>query len=141
MLQGKASEWQEHLTLHYVSSKARPDSGEQLDAADAARLFEDKLKAALLAEDGQLALSRLAGTTVSTLMPKIETQGALGGTRWRLVSAPSIPGLLSLDPSLADPSNILSSITMGTEVEIQASALYKMAVKGWKYYWRWALAC
>jgi hypothetical protein len=56
---------------------------------------------------------------VSTLMPKIETQGALGGTRWRLVSAPSIPSLLSLDPSLADPGNILSSITMGTEVEIQ----------------------
>lgn len=120
-LQGKVSEWQEHLTLHYISNKSRPDSGEQLDAADAARLFEDKLKAALLAEDGQLALSRLAGTTVSTLMPKIETQGVVGGTRWRLVSAPSIPGLLSLDPSLADPSNILSSITMGTEVEIQAS--------------------
>ena len=43
----------------------------------------------------------------------------VGGARWRLVSAPSIPGLLSLDPSLADPSNILSSITMGTEVEIE----------------------
>ena len=121
--QGRASEWQDHLTLHYVSDKARPDSGgEQLDAADAARIFEDKLKAALLAEDGQLALSRLAGTTVSTLMPKIETQGQVGGTRWRLVSAPSIPGLLSLDPSLADPSNILSSITMGTEVEVQVRA-------------------
>ena len=121
VVQGKASEWQDHLTLHYISNKARPDGGEQLDAADAARIFEEKLKAALLAEDGQLALSRLAGTTVSTLMPKIETQGQVGGTRWRLVSAPSIPGLLSLDPSLADPSNILSSITMGTEVEIQAS--------------------
>ena len=120
-VQGKASEWQDHLTLHYMSNKARPDSGEQLDAVDAARIFEDKLKAALLAEDGQLALSRLAGTTVSTLMPKIETQGQVGGARWRLVSAPSIPGLLSLDPSLADPSNILGNITMGTEVEIQAS--------------------
>nr|AXF41549.1 carbonic anhydrase CAH0010 [Chlorella sp. ArM0029B] len=119
-IQGKASEWQDHLTLHYISSKARPDAaGEALEPADAARLFEDKLKAALLAEDGQLALSRLAGTTVSTLMPKIETQGQVGGTRWRLVSAPSIPGLLSLDPSLADPANILSNITMGTEVEIQ----------------------
>ena len=118
-LQGKASEWQDHLTLHYLSQAGRPDSGEQLDAAEAARLFEDKLKAALLAEDGQLALSRLAGTTVSTLMPKIETQGQVGGARWRLVSAPSIPGLLSLDPQLADPSTILSSITMGTEVEVQ----------------------
>lgn len=81
-LQGKASEWQDHLTLHYISSKARPDSGEALEPADAARLFEEKLKAALLAEDGQLALSRLAGTTVSTLMPKIETQGQVSQARW-----------------------------------------------------------
>lgn len=132
-LQGRASEWQDHLTLHYISDRAaRPgDSGEQLEPADAARIFEDKLKAALLAEDGQLALSRLAGTTVSTLMPKIETQGQVGGTRWRLVSAPSIPGLLSLDPSLADPSNILSSITMGTEVEIQVGWLQRTGRGSW----------
>ena len=38
--------------------------------------------------------------------------------RWRLVSAPSIPGLLSLDPH-SDPTALLSSLTMGTEVEIQ----------------------
>ena len=38
-------------------------------------------QAALLADDGQLALSRLAGTTVSTLMPKIETQGQVGRRR------------------------------------------------------------
>ena len=35
--------------------------------------------------------------------------------RWRLVSAPSIPGLLSLDPT-SDPTSLLSSLTMGTEV-------------------------
>ena len=34
------------------------------------------------------------------------------------MSAPSIPGLLSLDPSV-DPTNLLSSLTMGTEVEVQ----------------------
>lgn len=38
--------------------------------------------------------------------------------RWRLVSAPSIPGLLSLDPN-SDPTNVLSSLTMGTEVEVR----------------------
>lgn len=38
--------------------------------------------------------------------------------RWRLVSAPSIPGLLSLDP-IGDPTSLLSSLTMGTEVEVQ----------------------
>ena len=35
------------------------------------------------------------------------------------MSAPSIPGLLSLDPN-ADPTNLLSSLTMGTEVEVRA---------------------
>ena len=66
-----------------TSPPPRPFScpGEALEPADAARLFEEKLKAALLAEDGQLALSRLAGTTVSTLMPKIETQGQVGRSR------------------------------------------------------------
>lgn len=69
-------------------------------------------------QDGQLALSRLAGSTVSTLMPKIETQGQVGGTKWRLVSAPAIPGLL--DPSVAsNAANLLSNITLGTEVEVQ----------------------
>lgn len=49
---------------------------------------------------------------------QIETQGRVGKARWRLVSAPSIPGLLSLDPTV-DPTNLLSSLTMGTEVEVQ----------------------
>lgn len=34
------------------------------------------------------------------------------------MSAPSIPGLLSLDP-IGDPTSLLSSLTMGTEVEVQ----------------------
>lgn len=114
---GRASEWTDHLVMQSVGGGTGGDAGEQLDAAEAARLLETKLKAALLADDGQLALSRLAGSTVSTLMPKIETQGTVGGARWRLVSAPAIPGLL--DPLVADPSNLLGSITMGTEVEVQ----------------------
>jgi hypothetical protein len=118
-IRGRASEWADHLEMQSVGGggTAGGEAGEQLDAAEAARLLEGKLKAALLADDGQLALSRLAGSTVSTLMPKIETQGQVGGTRWRLVSAPAIPGLL--DPLLSDPSNLLGSITMGTEVEVQ----------------------
>ena len=54
-------------------------------------------------------------------MPKIQTQGQLGQARWRLVSAPSIPGLLSLDPARgggAAPS-LLESLALGTEVEVQ----------------------
>ena len=115
---GKASEWAEHLSMRSTAgTSASGDGGEQLDATEAARLLEAKLKAALLAEDGQLALNRLAGTTVSTLLPKIETQGTVGSTRWRLVSAPAIPGLL--DPFNTDPSNFLGSIAMGTEAEVQ----------------------
>jgi hypothetical protein len=118
-VRGRASEWADHLVMQNVGAGASGagDAGEQLDATEAARLLEAKLKATLLADDGQLALSRLAGSTVSTLMPKLETQGTVGGARWRLVSAPAIPGLL--DPFLADPSNLLGSITMGTEAEVQ----------------------
>lgn len=117
-VRGRASEWADHLVMQSVGGGTTGgDAVEQLDAAEAARLLESKLKAALLADDGQLALSRLAGSTMSTLLPKIETQGTVGGARWRLVSAPAIPGLL--DPLLADPSNFLGSITMGTEVEVQ----------------------
>jgi hypothetical protein len=54
---------------------------EQLDAAEAARIFEGQLAGALLAEDGQLALSSLASNTLSTLMPKLETQGRVGQAR------------------------------------------------------------
>lgn len=47
------------------------EGAEQLDPAEAARIFEGQLASALLAEDGQLALSNLAASTVSTLMPKV----------------------------------------------------------------------
>lgn len=65
---------------------------EQLDAAEVARIFEGQLESALLAEDGQLALSSLAASAAHGFMPRIQTQGQLGQARWRLVSAPSIPG-------------------------------------------------
>jgi hypothetical protein len=47
--------------------------------------------------------------------------GAAPARRWRLVSAPSIPGLLSLDPN-SDPTSVLSNLTMGTEVEVRPPA-------------------
>ena len=92
--------------------------GEALDSTEAARLFEAKLKAALLADDGRLALSRLAGSTVSGLMPRIETSGKVAGATWRLVSAPASPGA---GPGASDgaPASVLRSITLGTEVEIR----------------------
>ena len=65
---------------------------EQLQPSEAARIFEGQLASALVAEDGQLALSNLAVSAAHGFMPKIQTQGQLGQARWRLVSAPSIPG-------------------------------------------------
>ncbi len=62
-------------------SPAAGEGAEQLDAAEAARIFEGQLAGALLAEDGQLALSSLASNTLSTLMPKLETQGRVGQAR------------------------------------------------------------
>jgi len=60
--------------------------------AEAARIFEGQLAESLLEQDGQVAFSNLAASTVATLMPKIETGGQLGAARWRVTTAPSIPG-------------------------------------------------
>jgi hypothetical protein len=38
--------------------------------------------------------------------------------RWRLVSAPQIPNLLSLDPT-TDPFKSLSNLNLGYEIEVQ----------------------
>ena len=71
----------------------RAVQAEQLQPSEAARIFEGQLASALVAEDGQLALSNLAVSAAHGFMPKIQTQGQLGQARWRLISAPSIPGL------------------------------------------------
>ncbi len=84
----------------------------------AARVFESQLADSLLEGDGQLAFKKLAAATVETLMPKIETKGEFGQARWRLVSAPQIPNLLSLDPT-TDPFKSLANLSFGAEVEVQ----------------------
>ena len=85
--------------------------------AEAARIFEGQLAESLLEQDGQVAFSNLAASTVATLMPKIETGGQLGAARWRVTTAPSIPGLLSLDPS-TDPFRNISQFTLGSDWEL-----------------------
>jgi hypothetical protein len=85
--------------------------------AEAARIFEGQLTQSLLEQDGQLAFGNLAASTVATLMPKIETGGQLGKARWRVTTAPSIPGLLSLDPS-TDPFRNISQFTLGSDWEL-----------------------
>ncbi|UPQ99883.1 chloroplast protein TIC236 [Chloropicon primus] len=116
MIQGRASSWQDNLILSVGSGTS--ETTERLEPTEIARIFEGQLTESLLEQDGRLAFSNLAASTISTLLPRIETQGQFGKARWRLVSAPSISGLLSLDP-LTDPFKSLSNLTLGTEVEIQ----------------------
>ncbi|CAG9460725.1 unnamed protein product [Pedinophyceae sp. YPF-701] len=128
-IQGRASRWQDGLVIAYggPSAGAKATDAGRLDPEEAAAVFEEQLQSSLLLEDGQLALPHLASSTVSSLLPKIESQGRLGKARWRLVSAPSVSGLLSLDPA-ADPSKVLASLQVGAEVEVQFGRSLQAAV-------------
>lgn len=143
LVQGKASNWTDNLVITSRSSRSGASTlkpgvvggggkvvggvgtGDQIvgpsdrDAAvaEAARIVEGQLAESLLEQDGQLAFSNLAASTVATLMPKIETGGQLGNARWRVTTAPSIPGLLSLDPG-TDPFRNISQFTLGSDWEL-----------------------
>jgi hypothetical protein len=141
LIQGRASNWHEHVTLTYSSSGgpagagagagvgsagggvgATAEAGDVLGASEVARLFEGRLAGALVAEDGSLSLAALASSTISSLLPKIETQGAIGRhARWRLVSAPTLPNLLAADAQAGATGGgaaWLRSLALGTEVEL-----------------------
>lgn len=85
----------------------------------AARVFESELAESLLEGDGQLAFEKLATAALGKLMPRIEGKGEFGHARWRLVYAPQIPSMLSVEPT-ADPlKSIANNISFGAEVEVQ----------------------
>ncbi|KAK9150573.1 hypothetical protein Syun_008882 [Stephania yunnanensis] len=52
-------------------------------------------------------------------MPRIEGKGEFGHARWRLVYAPQIPSLLSLDPTVDPFKSLANNISSDTEVEVQ----------------------
>lgn len=113
---GRASAWQEHLSLTATGPTAAAAAGgpgggggggvggsgsvgggeggglvgiegiagDVLGSRAVARVFEGRLAEALLAEDGSLSLATLAGNTLGSLLPKLETQGQLGKARWVL---------------------------------------------------------
>lgn len=89
------------------------------DEQQAARVFESQLAESILEGGGQLAFKKLATATLETLMPRIEGKGEFGQARWRLVYAPQIPSLLSVDPTVDPLKSLASNISFGTEVEIQ----------------------
>lgn len=114
-IQGKASNWQDKL----VVTSTRSVEQEALSPTEAARRFESQLAESILEGNGQLAFEKLATATLEKLMPRIEGKGEFGQVRWRVVYAPQIPSLVSVDPT-ADPlKSLASNISFGTEVEVQ----------------------
>ncbi|XAR69330.1 hypothetical protein NMG60_11000870 [Bertholletia excelsa] len=114
-IQSRASNWQEKL----VVTSTRSVEQDVLSPTEAARVFESQLAESILEGDGQLAFKKLATATLETLMPRIEGKGEFGQARWRLVYAPQIPSLLSVDPTVDPLKSLASNISFGTEVEIQ----------------------
>lgn len=108
LLAGRASAWQDHLSLTASGPTAAAGgaaaggvvgggggvggggavgsvgggegglAGDVLGSRAVARVFEGRLAEALLADDGSLSLATLAGNTLGSLFPKLETQGQLG---------------------------------------------------------------
>lgn len=125
LIQGQASEWSKNLVLSSATESASGSGGEggglaslsSLSPEEAARIFEGQLSQSLLERDGRIAFSSLASSTLESMMPKIEAGGNVGNARWRVTAAPSLPGLLSLDPGM-DPFATGAQITLGSEAEI-----------------------
>ncbi|KAL5071401.1 hypothetical protein RYX36_022288 [Vicia faba] len=114
-IQGRASNWQDKL----VVTSTRSVEQDALSPTEAARRFESQLAESILEGNGQLAFEKLATATLEKLMPRIEGKGEFGQARWRVVYAPQIPSLVSVDPT-ADPlKSLASNISFGTEVEVQ----------------------
>ncbi|KAG9144078.1 hypothetical protein Leryth_013728 [Lithospermum erythrorhizon] len=133
-VQSRASNWQEKL----VVTSTRSVEQDVLSPTEAARVFESQLAESILEGDGQLAFKKLATATLETLMPRIEGKGEFGHARWRLVYAPQIPSLLSVDPTVDPLKSLASNISFGTEVEVQlgkrlqASVVRQMKIQRWQ---------
>ncbi|XP_065849413.1 protein TIC236, chloroplastic [Euphorbia lathyris] len=114
-IQSRASNWQDKL----VVTSTRSVEQDALSPSEAARVFESQLAESILEGDGQLAFKKLATATLERLMPRIEGKGEFGQARWRLVYAPQIPSLLSVDPTIDPLKSLANNISFGTEVEVQ----------------------
>ncbi|TVU21519.1 hypothetical protein EJB05_31159, partial [Eragrostis curvula] len=114
-IQSRASSWQDNL----VVTSTRSVDQDVLSPSEAAKVFESQLAESLLEGDGQLAFKKLATATLETLMPRIEGKGEFGQARWRLVYAPQIPSLLSVDPTVDPLKSLANNISFATEVEVQ----------------------
>ncbi|VAH58089.1 unnamed protein product [Triticum turgidum subsp. durum] len=114
-IMSRASMWQDNL----VVTSTRSVDQDVLSPSEAAKVFESQLAESLLEGDGQLAFKKLATATLETLMPRIEGKGEFGQARWRMVYAPQIPSLLSVDPTVDPLKSLANNISFATEVEVQ----------------------
>uniref|UniRef100_A0A6V7QQ20 Translocation and assembly module TamB C-terminal domain-containing protein n=1 Tax=Ananas comosus var. bracteatus TaxID=296719 RepID=A0A6V7QQ20_ANACO len=114
-IQSRASTWQDNI----VVTSTRSVDQDVLSPSEAAKFFESQLAESLLEGDGQLAFKKLATATLETLMPRIESKGEFRQARWRLVYAPRIPSLLSVDPTVDPLKSLANNISFATEVEVQ----------------------
>ncbi|PQM33436.1 uncharacterized protein Pyn_40058 [Prunus yedoensis var. nudiflora] len=113
-IQSRARNWQDKLVVTSTGSVEQ----DAISPTEAARVFESQLAESILENDGQLAFQKLATTTLEKLMPN-RRKGEFGQARWRLVYAPQIPSLLSVDPTVDPLKSLASNISFGTEVEVQ----------------------
>lgn len=87
-------------------------TGDPLGGRVVARVFEGRLAEALLAEDGSLSLATLAGNTLGSLLPKIETQGQLGKARYDRCVLYSVRPALSQDTADNAPTQVYHAGTL-----------------------------
>lgn len=115
LIQGRTSavtsRWQDHVKLSFA--------GADVSDAEAVAFFENQLATSILEKNGQIAVGNLAKSTIESFMPKIETQGSLGKTRWRLVGAPYIPLPPDGSSAYAGAVGSLTGMQMGTTVEVR----------------------
>ncbi|CAA6666284.1 unnamed protein product [Spirodela intermedia] len=129
-VQSRASNWQDSL----VVSSTRSVDQDALSPTEAARVFESELAESLLEGDGQLAFEKLATAALGKLMPRIEGKGEFGHARWRLVYAPQIPSMLSVEPlpTLSNPLQIIFLLGQklkqmkDSEMAMQCTLIYKL---------------
>ncbi|KAK7283049.1 hypothetical protein RIF29_12289 [Crotalaria pallida] len=114
-IQSRASSWQDKLMVTSTHSVEQ----DALSPTEAARRFESQLAHSILEGDGQLAFEKLATATLEKLMPRIEGKGEFGQARWRVVYAPQIPNLVSVNPTVDPLRSFATNISFGTQVEVQ----------------------
>ena len=128
VMKGPASQWQNAIVLTKQAGQSG-DVGAPLSPSDIARVFEGQFSGILLEENGQLAISKMAATTVETVLPKYETHGHFGKTKWRLLASSTLPPAL-FNSDIRDPLKLVPNLVpgMASTAEVQYGSKLKGAI-------------